>query len=67
MPAGSQLDLHVHGAAHAPGVAFGDGSRPRVAGQKGEYAAAARISHDVHLRVRSAGHVIGDWHGSPHH
>ena len=62
VPVGAQLNLRVHGAAHAPGVALGDGSRPRVTGQDGEYATVARISHDTHLRVRSAGHVIGDWH-----
>ena len=60
-PVGSVLNLRVHGADHAPGVALGDPNPPRFKGEDGEYAANARIRNDAHVRVRASGHVIGDW------
>ena len=61
VPTGSLLNLRVHGAEHAPGVALGNGTRPRFAGQDGEYAAGARLIHDAAVRVRANGHTIGAW------
>jgi len=58
VPAGSLVNLRVHGASHAPwlsldGVAFD--------GRQGEYASTASITTDTHLRVRAGGRTIGDW------
>ena len=49
VPTGSLLNLRVHGGDHAPGVALGDGSRPRFAGGNGRYAVrhAARLTGDA--------------------
>ncbi len=63
VPAGSVLNLRVHGAGHAPGLSFEPDSEggPGFAGSRGEYAASARILADAHVRVRSSGRAIGDW------
>jgi uncharacterized protein (TIGR02302 family) len=66
VPAGAILNLRVHGAAHAPGVSVGDGSRPHFIGDNGEYASNARLAGaahatNLHLRVRASGHTIGAW------
>ncbi|MEJ0027933.1 MAG: DUF4175 family protein [Rhizomicrobium sp.] len=63
VPAGSVLHLRVHGAGHAPGLAFDSdsGGGAGFAGGRGEYAASARILADAHVRVRSSGRAIGDW------
>lgn len=65
VPAGSILNLRAHNAAHAPGLSLGGAlglsTPPRFAGENGEYADTARIVADARARVRSGGHVIGDW------
>ena len=63
VPAGSVLNLRVHGAGHAPGLAFDSRSEPDAGftGSRGEYAASAHILADAHVRVRSSGRAIGDW------
>ncbi|HWC63549.1 MAG TPA: DUF4175 family protein, partial [Rhizomicrobium sp.] len=62
VPVGSVLNLRVHGAAKAPGLQLGIGNPPRFVGQNGEYAGTSKITHDARVRVRSAGHLIGNWH-----
>jgi uncharacterized protein (TIGR02302 family) len=66
VPAGSILNLRAHNASHAPGLSLGGplGLRtpPRFNGENGEYADTARLVADARARVRSGGHVIGDWH-----
>src|SRR5581483_10293519 len=61
-PIGSVLNVRVHGADHAPGLALGEVNPPRFQGRDGEYSANARLARDAHVRVRAQGHVIGDWH-----
>jgi uncharacterized protein (TIGR02302 family) len=61
VPAGSVLNLRAHNAAHAPGLALGIANPPRFSGENGEYSDAARLTADARVRVRSSGHVIGDW------
>lgn len=61
VPFGSVLNLRAHGALHAPGVSIGDMNPPRFTGGAGEYAAAARLTHDGRVRVRASGHRIGYW------
>lgn len=61
IPAGSVLNLRVHGAPHAPGFTTGVNSRSAFSGSGGDYAATARIAHDGRVRVRVAGHVLADW------
>jgi uncharacterized protein (TIGR02302 family) len=61
VPVGSILNLRVHGAAHAPGLQLGIGNPPRFVGENGEYAGTAKLTHDARVRVRSAGHLIGNW------
>jgi membrane protein implicated in regulation of membrane protease activity len=61
VPAGSTLNLRAHGAAQAPGLSLGDGTRPGFDGGNGEYAGSALLAHDAHVRVRAAGHIVGDW------
>jgi len=61
VPAGSVLNLRVHGGDHAPGVALGSAHPPRFSGANGEYAANTHLTQDSHVRVRASGHVIGDW------
>jgi uncharacterized protein (TIGR02302 family) len=61
VPAGSSLNLRAHNAAHAPGLALGAANPPRFTGDNGEYSDTARLAQDAHVRVRSSGHVIGDW------
>jgi uncharacterized protein (TIGR02302 family) len=65
VPAGSILNLRAHNAAHAPGLSLGGplglSTPPRFNGENGEYSDTARIVSDARVRVRSGGHVIGDW------
>lgn len=58
VPAGSTINLRVHGASHAPSLSI-DGAA--FAGSQGEYASTARIVADEHVRVRAGGRTIGDW------
>ena len=63
VPAGSTLNLRVHGAGHAPGLSLDSASDEAsgFAGGRGEYAATYHVTADAHVRVRSAGRAIGDW------
>jgi uncharacterized protein (TIGR02302 family) len=61
VPAGSVLNLRVHGAPHAPGLSAGSNPSRAFSGADGDYANATAIRHDGHVRVRVAGHVIADW------
>ena len=61
IPAGSVLNLRVHGAPHAPGLSSGANRAPPFTGSEGDYAATATIAHDGRVRVRVAGHVLADW------
>ena len=61
VPAGSILNLRVHGAGHMPGLALDSDSNPGFAGARGEYAATWQVQNDAHVRVRSGGRAIGDW------
>ncbi|HEV7959813.1 MAG TPA: DUF4175 family protein [Rhizomicrobium sp.] len=61
VPTGSILNLRAHGASHAPGVSIGDMHPPRFAGDAGEYAATAKLTHDGRVRVQASGHRIGLW------
>jgi uncharacterized protein (TIGR02302 family) len=69
VPVGSVLNLRAHGASHPPGVAIGDMNPPRFTGEAGEYALAAKLTHDGRVRVRASGHRIGAWnlHVIPDH
>ena len=63
VPAGSTLNLRVHGAGHTPGLSFdtlGD-SEFGFLGANGEYSATVTVRNDAHVRVRSGGRAIGDW------
>jgi uncharacterized protein (TIGR02302 family) len=61
VPVGSSLNLRARGAQHAPGLQLGISNPPRFIGDNGEYSDTARIMHDARVRVRSSGHVIGNW------
>ncbi len=61
VPAGSILNLRVHGAGHAPGLSADGGGTTGFAGSDGEYAASARIADSGEVRVRSSGRAIGTW------
>lgn len=61
VPAGSVLNLRVHGAPHAPALTTGGNRASAFAGGDGAYAAKATIGHDGRVRVRVAGHVLADW------
>ena len=58
VPAGSTINLRVHGASHAPSLSV-DGAT--FTGGQGEYAATARVSEDETVRVRAGGRTLGDW------
>jgi len=58
VPAGSVINLRVHGGDHRPSVTL-DGVR--FEGGEGEYAATARLAESGHVRVRAAGRTIGSW------
>ena len=62
VPTGSILNLRAHGASHAPGISIGDMHPPRFAGEAGDYAATAKLTHDGRVRVQASGHRIGLWH-----
>lgn len=61
IPAGSILNLRAHGAIRPPGVSLGGNRAPRFLGSGGEYAGQAKLTQDAHVRVRAAGHRIGNW------
>ncbi|MBL6852928.1 MAG: DUF4175 domain-containing protein [Alphaproteobacteria bacterium] len=63
VPAGSTLNLRVHGAGHLPGLSVDSESTPQsgFSGAQGEYAATYRITSDADVRVRSGGRAIGGW------
>jgi uncharacterized protein (TIGR02302 family) len=58
IPAGSTLNLRVHGASHAPYMSV-DGAS--FTGGSGEYAATSRITDSTSVHVRAGGRTIGDW------
>lgn len=68
VPAGSVLNVRVHGAASAPflslqGLHFPwwpQGSH-KLEGHNGEYAASAALNHDTIAQVRAIGRTIGRW------
>ena len=61
VPAGSILNLRVHGAAHAPGLSVGLNNAGVFQGGDGDYASTTPIRQDGPVRVRASGHVIADW------
>jgi uncharacterized protein (TIGR02302 family) len=61
VPQGSVLNLRVHGAARAPGLAAGSNSAPRFAGGDGEYSSNVILSTSARVRVQVGGHAIGKW------
>lgn len=63
VPAGSILNLRVHGAGHTPGLSLDSltDSDNGFSGAQGEYAATWHIVKDAHVRVRSSGRLVGDW------
>jgi len=61
VPQGSVLNLRVHGAARAPGLAAGNNTAPRFAGEDGEYASNVILSQGARVRVQVGGHAIGRW------
>ena len=69
IPTGSVLNLRAHGAIRPPGVSLGGNRAPRFLGSGGEYAGQAKLTQDAHVRVRAAGHRIGNWnvHVIPDH
>jgi uncharacterized protein (TIGR02302 family) len=58
VPAGSTLNLRVHGADHLPSATL---DKLRFSGGEGEYAAEAKLTESGHIRVRAGGHTIGSW------
>jgi uncharacterized protein (TIGR02302 family) len=63
VPAGSTLNLRVHGAGHPPGLSLNSLTEPdnSFAGAHGEYAATWRVTESAHVLVRSGGRAIGNW------
>jgi uncharacterized protein (TIGR02302 family) len=61
VPQGSVLNLRVHGAARAPGLAAGNNHAPRFAGEEGEYTSNVILSQSARVRVQVGGHAIGRW------
>src|SRR5579871_5703142 len=63
VPAGSILNLRVHGAGHTPGLSLDSLSDVDngFTGSQGEYSATWHVASDAHVRVRSGGRAIGDW------
>ena len=60
VPAGSLLNLRVHGASHAPGLSI-SGAHPQFSGASGEYASTVKITQDADVRVRVSGQALGKW------
>ena len=60
VPAGSVLNLRVHGTDHAPALALGS-SHLHLNGSNGEYARAATISESADVAVRVSGRTLGSW------
>jgi uncharacterized protein (TIGR02302 family) len=61
VPAGSVLNLRVHGAAHAPGLSAGLNPAGPFRGGDGDYASTTPIRHDGKVTVRAGGHLIANW------
>jgi len=63
VPAGSTLNLRVHGAGHLPGLSVDSDADAQNGfdGAQGEYAATYHVTADADVRVRSGGRAIGDW------
>jgi hypothetical protein len=61
VPQGSVLNLRVHGAPHAPGVARGNGSPPRFTGEDGEYSSKLTCRRAYPGARQVGGHAIGNW------
>lgn len=63
VPAGSTLNLRVHGAGHTPGLSLNtlDESEVGFSGANGEYSATVTMRNDAQVRVRSGGRAIGNW------
>ncbi len=61
VPQGSVLNLRVHGAPRTPGLAAGNNTAPRFAGEDGEYSSNVILSTDARVRVQVGGHAIGKW------
>jgi uncharacterized protein (TIGR02302 family) len=63
VPAGSTLNLRVHGAGHTPGLALNAMSESDngFTGANGEYSATWTVRSDAQVRVRSNGRAIGEW------
>jgi uncharacterized protein (TIGR02302 family) len=58
VPAGSILNLRVHGADHKPSVTLDDVT---FQGGEGEYATSAKLTESGRIRVRAGGHTVGSW------
>ncbi|GAA0550416.1 TIGR02302 family protein [Rhizomicrobium palustre] len=58
VPAGSVLNLRVHGADHRPSTTLDE---VEFQGGKGEYAGSAKLMETDRIRVRAGGHTIGSW------
>jgi len=61
VPQGSVLNLRVHGAPRTPGLAAGNNTAPRFAGEDGEYSSNVILSTGARVRVQVGGHAIGKW------
>ena len=61
VPQGSILNLRVHGAARAPGLAAGSNRAPRFAGEDGEYSSNVILTQPARVRVQVGGKAIGKW------
>jgi uncharacterized protein (TIGR02302 family) len=63
-PAGSHVNLRVHGAGGRPRLSVNPGpaSDPRFAGSGGEYATTFTLAATSDVHVRSGGRNLGRWH-----
>jgi uncharacterized protein (TIGR02302 family) len=63
VPAGSQLNIRVHGADYSPIVSFGASPKSggEVTGRNGEYSSTAILVQDGSVRVRASGRTLGSW------
>lgn len=68
VPAGSVLNVRVHGAERSPFLSLQSTHFPyfplggvRFAGRGGEYAARQVLVRDAHIRVRAVGRTVGSW------
>lgn len=63
VPAGSRLNIRVHGSDYAPilGLSPSPASGGDVTGKNGEYASSAVLASDSTVRLRASGRTIGYW------